>query len=357
MEGALVMMISVSEKYSHVTGVDTHAAQHVFTVIESTTGKVVDTASFPTTPAGLKRSVSWTIRHSPTRPLVVIEGIGSYGAQLAAVMARAGLDVVEPDPIPAVVKRGRGKNDQMDSRRIAASVLATPVDHLRYPRADAGIRDALGVLATARDTMNQERTRAINQLTALVRVHGLGVDARTALTRDQYWDIAHWRTHDEPLADAVARSEATRLATRVLDLADDLADNKTHIHHIIQASPYAILLDEKGIGPISAAAIIIAWGTHGRIHSEAAFAALAGVNPIPVSSGNTSRHRLNRGGDRHLNRALTVIIDSRMAHHEPTRRYAADHLAKGRTQRDIKRSLKRYLARHLYKILNTIIVD
>ena len=351
------MMISVSEKYSHVTGVDTHAAQHVFTVIESVTGKVVDTASFPTTPAGLKRSVSWTIRHSPTPPLVVIEGIGSYGAQLAATMARAGLDVVEPDPIPAVVKRGKGKNDQMDSRRIAASVLATPVDHLRYPRADAGTRDALGVLATARDTMNNERTRAINQVTALVRIHGLGMDARTALTHDQYWDIAHWKTHNEPLADAAARDEAARLARRVLDLEHDLDDNKTHITQIVKASPYAILLDETGIGPISAAAIIIAWGSHGRIHSEAAFAALAGTNPIPVSSGTTSRHRLNRGGDRRLNRALTVIINSRMAHHDPTRRYTADHLAKGRTQRDVKRILKRYLARHLYKILNTIIAN
>jgi len=347
-------MISVSEKYAYVTGVDTHAREHVFTIVESATARVVDTASFPTSTAGLARAVSWTIRHSPSVPLVVIEGIGSYGAHLAVRMTHAGLDVVEPGPIPAVVKRGRGKTDDLDSVRIACSVLATTVDKLRRPRFDEGIRDSLRVLVTARDAMNQERTRAMNQTTAIVRTTSLGIDARAALTRPQYYDISTWRTRNEPLHLATARIEASRLATRVLTLEKDLADNATHLTQIIKASPYSVLLDLPGVGPITAADVIIAWGSKGRIRSEAAFASLAGTSPLPASSGNTNRYRLNRGGDRHLNRAITTITRSRMAHDPNTRAYVADHLAHGHTKREITRILKRYITRQLFKTLNNI---
>jgi transposase len=78
------------------------------------------------------------------------------------------------------------------------------------------------------------------------------------------------------------------------------------------------------------------------------------VNPIPASSGNTIRHRLNRGGDRRLNRALHIIAITRMTHDPDTKTYVEKHLAKGQTRREIRRSIKRYLARHLYRTLNTL---
>jgi hypothetical protein len=100
-----------------------------------------------------------------------------------------------------------------------------------------------------------------------------------------------------------------------------------------------------------AAAIYLAWSHHGRIRNEAAFAALAGVAPIPASSGQTTRHRLNRGGDRQLNRALHTITLSRLACHPETRAYASRRQAEGKTPREIRRCLKRHLARRIYKLL------
>jgi hypothetical protein len=89
----------------------------------------------------------------------------------------------------------------------------------------------------------------------------------------------------------------------------------------------------------------------GRIHSEAAFAALAGVAPLPASSGNTRRHRLNRGGDRRLNRALYTIALTRLGHDPRTRAYRARRIAEGATQREIIRILKRYISRELFRLL------
>ena len=108
-----------------------------------------------------------------------------------------------------------------------------------------------------------------------------------------------------------------------------------------------------GIGTVTAAVVITTWSHPGRVRSEAAFAALAGVNPIPASSGNTQRHRLNRGGDRRLNQALHMAIITRMTHHDDTRSYVERRTQEGKTKREIRRCLKRYLAREIYRRLNT----
>jgi transposase len=113
-----------------------------------------------------------------------------------------------------------------------------------------------------------------------------------------------------------------------------------------------MLLDEPGIGPIVAAQVIVAWSHPGRVRSEAAFARLAGVAPIPASSGQTTRHRLSRGGDRQLNRALHTVVLHRQ--HDPaTKTYIERRVAEGKSRRDATRLLKRYLARHLHRLLQT----
>nr|MBA3735609.1 IS110 family transposase [Actinomycetota bacterium] len=111
------------------------------------------------------------------------------------------------------------------------------------------------------------------------------------------------------------------------------------------------LLDEPGVGPIVAAQLIIAWSHHGRVRNEAAFARLAGVAPVPASSGQTQRHRLSRGGDRQLNRALHTVVLHRRQHDPATKEYIARRIAEGKSRRDATRLLKRYLARHLYRVL------
>jgi transposase len=106
------------------------------------------------------------------------------------------------------------------------------------------------------------------------------------------------------------------------------------------------------MGALSAAQILLSWSHAGRIRSEAAFAMLSGTAPVPVSSGRTDRHRLNRLGDRQLNRALHMVTITRMRCHPATLAYVQRRRAEGKTDRDIRRCIKRYLARHLYRALS-----
>ncbi|MGW2770527.1 IS110 family transposase [Streptomyces sp. NPDC001275] len=344
----------VAHTCSFVIGVDTHARTHTYAVL-AVNGEHLDTETFPNTHAGRARGINWVGRRTggDLGALWVIEGIGSYGAQIARQSALAGYRVAEAARMGRGGRRGIGKSDPIDARRIAAAVLPLPEEQLRNPRMDEGIRAAAQILLTARDELTGERTRAVNALTALVRTADLGIDARRSLGAKKVGETARWRPREEDLATATARTEAVRLAKRILVLDAEITDNTNRIGELVDASPAAELVEETGIGPVTAATVLVAWSHPGRIRNEAAFAALAGVSPLPASSGNTTRHRLNRGGDRRLNRALNVIAMVRMVHHPQTRAYADRRRTEGKTDREIRRCLKRYLARRLYRHLNS----
>ncbi len=139
-------------------------------------------------------------------------------------------------------------------------------------------------------------------------------------------------------------------ARRALALEAEAAELEAQLEPLVkQAAP--TLLDEPGVGPVSAAQLLCSWSHAGRLRSEAAFAALAGVAPIPASSGQVTRHRLNRSGDRQLNRALHTIIVSRQVHHPETQAYVARRTVEGKSPREIKRCLKRHLARRLFRLM------
>ncbi|MGL5810357.1 MAG: IS110 family transposase, partial [Nocardioides sp.] len=300
-------MTIVAHKYPYVIGVDTHAKTHALAILAAETGAMVGEGQFPATASGMARAIEWVARRTGAdlAALWVIEGVASYGALLAGQVTTAGYQVIEAARMDARAHRGVGKSDPLDARRIGAAVLPLDLTQLRHPRADHGIRAALRVLIAARDHVSAGRTAAVNALTALLRVIDLGVDARKPLSGTQISEIAHWRTRQgEEISAATARAEAIRLAKQITSFNTELTTNKARIDKLVQASPAAPLLDKVGIGPITAAIVMTAWSHQGRLRSEAAFAALAGVNPIPASSGNTTRHRLNRGGDRRLNRAL-----------------------------------------------------
>lgn len=341
----------VSERYELVIGVDTHAATHALSVVTATTGAAVDQARFPASAAGLDRARTWIMRRAgECATLVVIEGIGAYGAGLAERLLAAGMTVVEPSAMAAADRRGTGKTDELDAERIARSVLSVEVDRLRRPRAD-GPRVAMRVLVIAREQMTTERTRTVNTLTALVRTVELGVDARKPLTGRQITAIAAWRTRlSDDITTRTCRAEAVRLATRIRTLDIELRDNRKALETLVEATAPE-LTAAPGVGAVVAASVLIAWSHPGRLRSEAAFAALAGTCPVPASSGNTVRHRLNRGGDRRLNRALTTVVIVRMRIDPATRAYVARRRAEGRTTKEIMRSLKRYITRQFFRML------
>ena len=178
--------------------------------------------------------------------------------------------------------------------------------------------------------MTGERTRTINTLTAR-----------------QITMIAAWRDRDEEATTATCRREAVRLARRVRTLDEDLARSRADITELIPGHPAAARAVRRWC--CRCGSVLIAWSHPGRVRSEAAMASLAGTCPIPASSGTTVRHRLYRGGDRRLNRALTTITIVRMRIDPATRAYVARRRAEGRTTKELMRSLKRYITRQLFR--------
>ncbi len=340
----------VADAYGFVVGVDTHAKFHWYAMVEAGTGRVLDQARFPTNPAGLARAADWIARRTGgdlNGVLVSCEGTGTYGARLAKTLLGLGYRVVDaPSP-----KRDRGgsKNDAVDAIKAARSALAKRADRLADVR-DGEYQDALKALLAARERMTEESTRSINALTALLRTVDLGFDARTKPTRVDIRQISRWRTRNEPVAVAIVRAEAVRLAARVGQLHDELRANKVQLRQIVAAQT-PVLLNVYGAGPVNAAIILAAWSRPGRVHSEAALARIAGASPIEIASGGSTEHRLNRGGDRQLNRALHSIAKTRMEREPTTQAYVERRTREGLSNRRIRRVLKRYIARQIYRTL------
>lgn len=185
----------------------------------------------------------------------------------------------------------------------------------------------------------------------MIRSFDLGIDGRKSLTLTQTRQISQWRERPtDDSATATIRAEARRLAVSVLTATDQLKANHSALsRHVEELVPG--LQNTLGVGPVTGAIILTAYSHPGRIRSEAAFANLAGVAPLQASSGNTIRHRLSRRGDRQLNRAIDVIARTRMTCDPETRAYIDRKTRQGRTPREIRRSLKRYIARQLFRQL------
>lgn len=347
-------MTIVAELFEHVVGIDTHARTHTYCLIVARTGAVVDSATFPTTKAGNARAISWIVRRTNGSVLAAVEGTSSYGSGVTAALDGAGFDVAEVRPVARSTHAHHGKSDTLDAEAAARSVLGREFDRLAKPR-QAGQRAGLRVLLASRSILDQQRTANRNALLALLRSVDLGVDARKPLTDAQIRTLAAWRTgrsvtQYDPVV--IARREARRLAGSVIEQGELLKQNHRELHHLAQVLAPG-LQDQPGVGPVTAAIIICAYSHHGRVRSEAAFAALGGIAPVPASSGNTQRHRLSRSGDRQLNRAFDVIVRTRMSYDEITRGYVARRRAEGRSNREIRRCLKRYVCRAIFRELQT----
>ena len=199
--------------------------------------------------------------------------------------------------------------------------------------------------------MAKDRTRSINALNALVRSSDLGINARKKLTPVQIEEISRWREREEELALCIVRAEAVRLAKHIRDLGEHLKSNEQKLDELVKVSEAAPLLEEKGFQSVTAAQCLVAWSDEGQVRSEAAFACLAGVNPIPALSGNTVRYRQNRCDDRQFNSALHLAAVARMTHDSETCEYVKKRRADGKTDKEVRRCTKRYLPRRISRIL------
>lgn len=333
-----------------VIGVDTHVHTHSAAAVDARTGGVLDEITVEATADGYYQLVEFADEHAALRAWA-IEGTGGHGAGLTRHLERGEEVVIELDRPERAKRRNGAKSDPLDAIRAAREALSRP--RLGGPRS-GGDRQALSVLLAARRSAVNAATDAQRQVFSLViaapepireRFRGQKLPAmiKTAagLRVHPTWDVETTTTV------TVLRS----LARRARALTEEAAEHEKAIRVIVR-SWRPDLLAELGIGPIVAATVLCAWSHPGRIYSEAAFAMLAGVAPIPANSGQiVNRHRLNRYGDRQLNRALHTIVLSRIRYDQPTRVYVARRTAEGKTTREIKRCLKRYIARDLYRLL------
>ncbi len=342
-------MTSLADIVDVVIGVDTHKHTHTAAVVTAATGGQLDELTVTTDPDGYAALVEMADRHSGLRAWA-IESTGSYGAGLARHLRAVGEWVIELDRPNRPARRHGAKSDPLDAVRAAREALAR--QNLGQPR-KTGDRTALSVLLTARRSAVEAATTAQCQLHALVVAapEPLRAKFRGQTTTKMIASAARLRCHaswdlETRTTAAVLRS----LARRSQALMSEAADYEHQILSIVR-SWRPDLLELTGVGPIVAAVVLCAWSHPGRLRNDGAFAMVAGVAPIPASSGQMTRYRLNRYGDRQLNRALHTIVCSRLRHDPETRAYQQRRRADGKTDREIKRCLKRYVARQLFRQL------
>ncbi|MFE7044986.1 IS110 family transposase, partial [Streptomyces atratus] len=282
------------------------------------------------------------------------EGTGAYGAELARVLTAAGITVIDVDRPDRKTRRMKGKSDPIDAYAAATAVLSGRATGVPKSR-DGGV-EAVRVLRIARRSAVKARTQAMNQIRgllvsapAMLREQVAGLD-RAALIRT----LARLRPgHDLSRPLAATRAALRRLARRHQAMDAEITELDAEIGPLVeQAAP--ALLELFGIGPETAGQLLVSAGDNPeRMRSEGAFAHLAGVAPIPASSGRTHRHRLNRGGDRAANNALHTIVLTRMRFDDRTRAYVERRTKEGLSKKDIMRCLKRFVAREVYRALTT----
>jgi transposase len=340
----------LANELDYVLGVDTHRDEHVMAVVTAPAGAVIAGAAAPATTRGYRELLRVAEQHAPGRRAWAVEGTGSYGAGLGRYLRARGECVLEAGRTPRSERRLRGKDDALDAARTARAALAG--ETRAFPRTGER-REALRLLLVARRSAVDARREALTQLRAVIvtaseplRQELRRLPEGKLLDRCSRFRRSSSAGADELSTRIVLRSLARRVRAATVE-ADELeGEILTHVRALAPR-----LLEEPGVGPIVAAQLLVAWSHRGRLRSEACFARLAGVAPIPASSGQTTRHRLSRGGDRQLNRALHTIVLHRRQHDPATRDYIARRVAEGKSAREATRLLKRYLARRLYRQL------
>lgn len=332
-----------------IAGVDTHADTHHAAVIDGA-GRRLGDQQFPTTEAGYLALIAF-IASFGMLLRVGVEGTGSYGAGLARALRDHGIHVSEVIRPNRQTRRMRGKSDPIDAYAAAATALAEP--DLPVPKTADGQVEAIRHVLVARRSAVKARTAAQAQIKTLlvtapetIRQKHRAITDKTLIST-----LAATRPADTVDVTAIAARALRSLARRHQQLTAEINDLESLLERLVTAQNPA-LAAAKGVGPVTAAQLLVTAGDNpDRLRGEASFAALCGVSPIPASSGKTTRHRLNRGGDRQANAALHRIVLVRMSYEQRTKDYVAKKRAEGRSTKEIIRCLKRAIAREIFTLL------
>jgi transposase len=334
-----------------VLGIDPHKATHTVVAVDELGRQVGQRTVRARTPQHLEL-LAWArkLAGGGRQAVWAVEDCRHVSRRLERDLLAAGERIVRvPPKLMAGVRqsvRTPGKSDPVDALAIARSALREP--DLPAARLDEPTRE-LQLLLDHREDLVAERTRIQNRLRW--HLHELDPDLQVpagALDRVVWLDRITQRLQQHPstllvgiAAELVERCRA--LTVRINQLTSQLAKRVA-----VQAPQ---LLAMAGCGPLSAAKLLVETAGADRFKSEAAFAMHAGVAPIPASSGNTQRHRLNRGGNRQLNAALHRIAVTQLRVHAETQAFIKRRVAGGDSGTEALRALKRLLARKVFRLL------
>ncbi|HYN52160.1 MAG TPA: IS110 family transposase [Thermoleophilaceae bacterium] len=327
-------------------GVDTHRDAHVAVACDRQ-GRQVGSLRITASGDGYLRLLSWAQRLG--EPAFAVEGSGSYGRGLARVLEAAGMSVFECER-PQRRDRRRGKSDLLDATLAAKRLVAG--DGLSRLRGE-GEREDLRLLLIERRSAERARTAALNQLHSIVVTAPPRLRARLEALSGSALAQACASLRAYAGSEQVVRTVLRRLGGRALRLGEELVEVEGQLGKLVEVLAPE-LLAECGVGSFCAAQLLVASGDPARMRNDASFAALAGTSPVDASSGRQQRHRLNRGGDRQLNRALHIIALTRIRYDEATASYYERLLSTGKTPREARRCVKRALARYFYRRLDAI---
>jgi transposase len=306
-------MTMLAEVIDAVIGIGTHRDSHEVEIADAA-GRLIVAMRIGNDSAGFAQLLAAIADVAPgPRVVASLEGSRSYGVGLARALAAAGLLVIECEQPSRKQRRGKGKSGPIDAHLAVLAALRLDTGRLPAPRAD-GDREALRILLVARQEITVTRTAQTSRLCALL-LTGDDTDRRAARAAMTQTALAALARRELPAhagrEQAVRQAEIRRLALALGQAWRELKDNRAQLLAIINDIAPG-LTRRYGVGPVSAAQAIVSFSHPGRCRNEAAFAALGGTSPIPASSGRTVRHRLNRGGDRALNRAIHAIALTRI---------------------------------------------
>lgn len=346
------MTLTTTQTITTVTiGVDTHSLVHHAAALDSL-GQVLGDRKFSTDLAGYQELLDWAAGFGIINAFGV-ECTGSYGAGLTRHLLAAGVDVVEVNRGHALTRSRSGKNDAIDAEEAARKVLS---GECSSPAKDTtGSIEAIRNLHLVRDSAIKSRTAALVQLRDILvtapgtlrqRLDAKTLQAKATQARSLRPDLDRLNQPEQ-----AAKYALRELGRRVEDLTAQINAADKHLHRLLHAvAPTVMALPQ--VGPVSAAQLLITAGENiERFPSEAAFARLCGVAPVPVSSGKSHRMRLHRGGNRQANRVIYLITVGRLKIDPKSQAYRDRKISQGHSKSDVIRSLKRYVARELYYAL------
>jgi transposase len=335
-----------------IGGVDTHKDLHVAAVVDDQ-DRLLGSQCFATTRHGYKQMLAWMCSFGPVQR-VGVEATGTYGAGLLRYLQKAKVEVLEVTTPDKGDRRRRGKNDDLDAQNAAHAAFAGR--RTVTPKSRDGMIESLRVLKACRKTAVAARRVALQMIhnTVVCTPDDLRDQLRKLSRMELIRTLAAWRPDMTDYRNVVSAYRITlrSLARRYLELHDEIGDLDGMIGAIVDdLAPK--LVAQNSIGHETAAQLLLTVGDNSeRIHSEASFAALCGVSPVPASSGKTTRHRLNRGGDRAANSALHIIAIGRLRTEPRTKAYVAKRIAEGHSKLEAIRCVKRYIAREIFSLIS-----